>query len=106
MILNVYTYSRHHRILVKSQNCHNLWLQDLKGESIVHYLLYNIMVLPYVSLQCLHNRFLEWLYPTGGGTGNVQYAALGAFILWTTWYIIYNSNILSMPYGTITITIP
>jgi len=30
--------------------------------------------------------FLEWMYPSGGGDENVESAALGILILWTTWF--------------------
>ncbi|XP_065911000.1 ammonium transporter 2-like isoform X2 [Dysidea avara] len=30
--------------------------------------------------------FLEWMYPKGGGDENVESAALGVLILWTTWF--------------------
>ena len=30
-------------------------------------------------------RFIEWMYPSGGGEENVESAALGIIILWTTW---------------------
>uniref|UniRef100_A0A1X7U2D2 Ammonium transporter AmtB-like domain-containing protein n=1 Tax=Amphimedon queenslandica TaxID=400682 RepID=A0A1X7U2D2_AMPQE len=30
--------------------------------------------------------FLEWMYPSGGGEENVESAALGILILWTTWF--------------------
>lgn len=29
--------------------------------------------------------FVEWMYPSGGGEENVESAALGIIILWTTW---------------------
>ena len=39
---------------------------------------------------CKHDdvrkSFLEWMYPKGGGDENVESAALGVLILWTTWY--------------------
>ncbi|XP_064390496.1 ammonium transporter 2-like isoform X2 [Halichondria panicea] len=31
-------------------------------------------------------NFLEWMYPSGGGDENVESAALGILILWTTWF--------------------
>lgn len=31
--------------------------------------------------------FVQWMYPSGGGEENVESAALGIIILWTTWYI-------------------
>ena len=30
--------------------------------------------------------FLDWMYPVGGGGENVESAALGVLILWTTWF--------------------
>ena len=30
-------------------------------------------------------RFIEFMYPSGGGEENVESAALGIIILWTTW---------------------
>ena len=30
--------------------------------------------------------FLDWMYPAGGGGENVESAALGVLILWTTWF--------------------
>lgn len=30
--------------------------------------------------------FLEWMYPSSGGEENVESAALGILILWTTWF--------------------
>ena len=30
---------------------------------------------------------MEWMYPKGGGDENVESAALGVLILWTTWYV-------------------
>jgi Amt family ammonium transporter len=30
--------------------------------------------------------FLDWMYPSGGGGENVESAALGVIILWTTWF--------------------
>ena len=36
-------------------------------------------------LVCSCFSFLEWLYPSGGGEENVESAALGILILWTTW---------------------
>ena len=35
---------------------------------------------------CFVFSFLEWLYPSGGGEENVESAALGILILWTTWW--------------------
>ena len=29
--------------------------------------------------------FTQWMYPSGGGEENVESAALGIIILWTTW---------------------
>jgi len=29
--------------------------------------------------------FIKWMYPSGGGDENVEFAALGILILWTTW---------------------
>ena len=31
--------------------------------------------------------FVEWMYPSGGGEENVESAALGILILWTTWCV-------------------
>ena len=37
--------------------------------------------------RCLTFRgFLDWMYPAGGGGENVESAALGVLILWTTWF--------------------
>ena len=33
--------------------------------------------------------FWEWMYPVDGGGENTSEAALGVFILWFCWYIIY-----------------
>ena len=30
--------------------------------------------------------FIQWMYPSGGGEENVESAALGIIILWTTWW--------------------
>ncbi|CAI8026356.1 Putative ammonium transporter 1 member 5 [Geodia barretti] len=30
--------------------------------------------------------FIQWMYPSGGGEENVESAALGIIILWTTWF--------------------
>ena len=46
-------------------------------------------ILKSVLYMCIHVlvycRFLEWMYPSGGGEENVESAALGILILWTTW---------------------
>lgn len=31
--------------------------------------------------------FVQWLYPSSGGEENVESAALGIIILWTTWQV-------------------
>ena len=31
--------------------------------------------------------FVQWMYPSGGGEENMESAALGIIILWTTWYM-------------------
>jgi Amt family ammonium transporter len=31
-------------------------------------------------------NFIQWMYPSGGGEENVESAALGIIILWTTWF--------------------
>jgi Amt family ammonium transporter len=37
--------------------------------------------------EVVHKKgFLEWMYPSGGGDENVESAALGILILWTTWF--------------------
>ena len=35
---------------------------------------------------CTLRGFFDWMYPVGGGGENVESAALGVLILWTTWF--------------------
>jgi len=39
-----------------------------------------------MAIDGVRGSFLEWMYPKGGGDENVESAALGVLILWTTWY--------------------
>ena len=39
----------------------------------------------YLVLPVVIFSFVEWMYPSGGGEENVESAALGIIILWTTW---------------------
>lgn len=39
-----------------------------------------------ISSRNVLHRFLEDVYPSGGGQENVESAALGIIILWTTWF--------------------
>ena len=32
------------------------------------------------------SKFFHWMYPSGGGDEFIDSAALGIFILWTTWF--------------------
>lgn len=43
------------------------------------------------------STFLEWMYPKGGGDENVESAALGVLILWTTWYVPMSLYSLYLP---------
>ena len=50
----------------------------------VHNTMY--ICLTVVDMVCMFS-FIQWMYPSGGGEENVESAALGIIILWTTWYI-------------------
>ena len=41
---------------------------------------------PHTSTTMHTCSFIEWMYPSGGGDENVESAALGILILWTTWF--------------------
>ena len=52
-------------------------------------LIRDVPTLPFSGFlrRCLTFRgFLDWMYPAGGGGENVESAALGVLILWTTWF--------------------
>ena len=51
----------------------------------IHNTMY-ILCLTVVDMVCMFS-FIQWMYPSGGGEENVESAALGIIILWTTWYI-------------------
>ena len=50
----------------------------------VHNTMYRCLTV--VDMVCMFS-FIQWMYPSGGGEENVESAALGIIILWTTWYI-------------------